>query len=169
MTLRRAWLIAALLAAATGPAAAQFQPVAPPAQQQAPPCVVEFGKLRDSTESKAKAIRAASDRHASPKEACGLFNVFTAAEDKMLKYAVENATWCGIPPQVIEQIKKSHAQALALRVKICEAAANAGRQIAPHAPSLSDALGAPVPDSENIKTGRGTYDTLTGTPLGNGK
>ncbi len=44
MTLRRAWLIAALFAAATGPAAAQFQPVAPPAQQQAPPCFAEFSE-----------------------------------------------------------------------------------------------------------------------------
>jgi hypothetical protein len=33
-------------------------------------------------------------------------------------------------------------------------------------PSLSDALTGPVPDSNNIKTGRGTFDTLTGTPLG---
>jgi hypothetical protein len=31
---------------------------------------------------------------------------------------------------------------------------------------LSDALSSPVPDSNNIKTGRGTFDTLTGSPLG---
>jgi hypothetical protein len=37
----------------------------------------------------------------------------------------------------------------------------------PAGPSLSDALGGPIPDSSNIKTGRGTFDTLTGTPLGN--
>jgi hypothetical protein len=30
---------------------------------------------------------------------------------------------------------------------------------------LSDALSGPVPDSNNIKTGRGTFDTLTGNPL----
>jgi hypothetical protein len=165
MTLRRAWLIAACVAAASGPAAAQFSPP----QQQAPPCFVEFGKLRDSADSKAKAIRTASERHATAKEACGLFTVFTAAEAKMLKYAVENATWCGIPPQVIEQIKKSHEQALTLRGRICQAAANAGNQAAPRAPNLSDALSAPIPDSGNIKTGRGTFDTLTGTPLGTGK
>ncbi len=34
-------------------------------------------------------------------------------------------------------------------------------------PTLSDALTAPVTDASNIKTGRGTFDTLTGTPLGN--
>jgi len=25
---------------------------------------------------------------------------------------------------------------------------------------------SPIPDSNNIKTGRGTFDTLTGSPLG---
>ncbi len=125
--------------------------------------------MRNDTEKKAAAIRAANERHADAKEACGLFNAFTTAEGKMLKYAVENATWCGIPPQVIEQIKKGHAQAMALRGRVCQAAANRAATVTPHAPSLSDALGAPIPDSDNIKTGRGTYDTLTGTPLGNSK
>jgi hypothetical protein len=165
MTLRRASLLAGLIATViAGPAAAQFEPPAP--QRQAPPCFAEFSKLRTDTETKAKAIRAASERHANAKEACGLFTVFTAAESKMLKYAEDNATWCGIPPQVLQQIKASHGQAMELRGKICTAAANAAKQVAPRPPSLSDALGAPVPDSGNIKTGRGTFDTLTGTPLG---
>jgi hypothetical protein len=168
MTLRRAWFIAACLVAVAKPAAAQFQ-AAPPPQQQTPPCFADFSKLRDDTEKKGKAVQAASTRHANAKEACGLLNAFTGAEGKMLKYATDNATWCGIPPQIIEQIKKGHEQSVALRVRVCEAAANAGRQVVPRAPSLSDALGAPIPDSENIKTGRGTFDTLTGTPLGNSK
>jgi hypothetical protein len=122
--------------------------------------------MRNETENRAKAIRAASERRANAKEACGLFNAFTAAEAKMLKYAQDNATWCGIPPQVIQQIKASHGQSMELRGKVCTAAANATNQVAPRPPSLSDALGEPVPDSNNIKPGRGTFDTLTGTPLG---
>lgn len=165
MTLRRAWFIAACLVAVAKPAAAQFQ-AAPPPQQQTPPCFADFSKLRDDTEKKGKAVQAASTRHANAKEACGLLNAFTGAEGKMLKYATDNATWCGIPPQVLQQIKASHGQAMELRGKICTAAANAAKQVAPRPPSLSDALGAPVPDSGNIKTGRGTFDTLTGTPLG---
>ena len=51
-----------------------------------------------------------------------------------------------------------------IRTKVCQVAAAPQRQ---QGPSLSDALSAPVPDSNNIKTGRGTYDTLTGSPLGN--
>jgi len=182
MTLRRAWIIAAgLTAAAMAPALAQFPPVgtpqpgqfapattqqqpAPQAQQSSPPCVAEFMKLRDETEKRGKALQAANQRHAPPKEACGLFNSFTAAEAKLLKYATDNALWCGIPQQIIGQIKQAHGKAMEIRTRVCEAAAHP--QIAPHAPTLSDALGTPTPvDANNIKSGRGTFDTLTGTPL----
>ena len=98
MNLRRALLIAAcLMPFGVAPAVAQF----PPAPQQEPPCVQEFGKLRDEAAKKAVAIRAASARKAPPAEACKLFNAFSAAEEKMVKYAEDNSVWCGIPPQVI--------------------------------------------------------------------
>jgi hypothetical protein len=181
MTLRRAWIIAACgLAAAVAPAAAQFPPVgglppgqfgpapaqqaAPQVQQQEPPCITEFMRLRGDTDKKGKALRAASERHASTKEACGLFNSFTVSEDKLIKYATANAQWCGIPTNIIDQMKQSHGRAMEMRTKVCAAAARPHMQ--PHVPTLSDALGAPVTDSSNIKTGRGTFDTLTGTPLG---
>jgi len=163
MSLRRASCIAAcLLPFAAGTAAAQFP--APQAPQQEPPCATEFFKLRDTAGKKAEAIRAASQRHAPPQEACGLFNAFSAAEAKMLKYAIDNSVWCGIPPQIITQIKEQHAKSNEIRTKICQAAAAPPR---PAGPTLSDALSAPITDSNNIKTGRGTFDTLTGTPLGN--
>ncbi len=160
MNLRRALLIAAcLMPFGIAPAVAQF----PPASQQAPPCVAEFGKLRDEAAKKAGAIRAASARKAPPVEACKLFNAFSSAEEKMLKYAEDNSVWCGIPPQVIQQIKQSHAKTTEFRTRICQAAAAPPR---PVGPTLSDTLGAPITDSNNIKTGRGTFDTLTGSPLG---
>ena len=163
MNLRRASFIAALmLLAAAGTAAAQFQPAMP--QQQPPPCVKEFMKLRDVAAGKAKAIREASARKASPQEACHLFNALTTAEAKMVKYASENNVWCGIPEQAVKQMKKEHAKAAEMRTKICRIAA---APQAPRAPTLSDALGTTVPDANNIKPGRGgTFDTLTGTPLG---
>jgi hypothetical protein len=161
MNLRRALFIAACMISA-GPAAAQFGP--PPQQQQGPPCIQEFGKLRDDAQKKGAAIRTASERKASAKEACQLFNVFSAAEAKMIKYATENATWCGIPPEILTALKQGHAKSSEIRNKVCQAAAAAPPP--PAAPSLSDALAAPVPDSNNIRTGRGTFDTLTGTPLG---
>ena len=61
---------------------------------------------------------------------------------------------------------QGHAKTTEIRAKVCEAAA---RPQAPAGPSLSEALGSSaIPDANNIKTGRGTgtYDTLTGSPLG---
>jgi len=164
MQLRRTLLIAACaLATAAGPAWAQFQP-APQPQQEPPPCIKEFFKLRDEAQKKASAIQAASQRKAPPKEACGLFNAFAAAETKMIKYAEENNVWCGIPPEALASMKKGHANTTAIQTRVCQAAAAGPPR--PTGPSLSDALTAPVPDSTNIKTGRGTFDTLTGSPLG---
>lgn len=158
----RALLIAALIGpAAAGTALAQFQPA--PAPQQEPPCIKEFIKLRTDVETKAKAIGTAQKRKATAQEACRLFNIFTAAEIKMMKYANTNAAWCGIPEQALQQMKAGHAKAMAIRNKVCEVAAAPPR---PTGPTLSDALGPAIPDADNIKSGRGTYDTLTGTPLG---
>jgi len=160
MTLRRGLVLAVgLLPLAAGTAFAQF----PPAPGQQPPCLADFTKLRTDTENKAKMIQEAGKRHAQAKEACRLFTAFHAAQAKMYKYATDNATWCGIPPQVIEQIKTGMTQAAEVRTKICKVAEAPPR---PSGPSLSDALSAPVVNSDNIKTGRGTFDTLTGTPIG---
>lgn len=168
MNLRRAIFIAALLLPfAAGTAAAQFQPMpapqAPP-QQQEPPCIKEFMKLRDEAQKRGQALQAASQRKASPQEACQLFNAFSAAEIKLIKYATDNSVWCGIPPEILKSMKQGHAKTAEVRTRVCRAAAAPAR---PAAPSLSEALGTIVPDADNIKTGRGTFDTLTGTPLGN--
>jgi hypothetical protein len=133
-------------------------------QQQMPPCVQEFFKLRDDAEKKAAAIKAANERKAQPKEACQLFTALANSQSKMLKFVNENGQWCGIPANVTEQIKQGAAKVAEIRTKVCQVAAAPPR---PQGPSLSDALSAPVPDSNNIKTGRGTFDTLTGSPLGN--
>ena len=144
----------------------QQQPAASPwsAQpQQPPPCIQEFSKLRDEAQKRAEAIRAASARKATPKEACALFNSFSAAEVKLIKFATDKAVTCGIPPDVLTNMKKGHAQTSEIRSKVCQAAA---RPAQPAGPSLSDVLTAPVADSKNIRSGGGTFDTLSGTPLG---
>lgn len=160
MGLRRATFIAVLtIPCAAGPAMAQFQPQ----PQQEPPCVKEFVRLRNDAEQKAKAIKRAGEHKATPQAACKLFNSFSAAELKLIKYAEKNATWCGIPAQIVDNMKKSHAKTDEVRTHVCRIAANPPR---PRGPTLSDALGASVPNANNIKTGHGTFDTLTGAPLG---
>jgi hypothetical protein len=180
MNLRRALFIAAavLLPAAAAPAIAQMQPAQspfdrPPAanpfdqpaqQQQEPPCMKDFVALRDDTERHGKAVMAAQKRKAPLPEACKLLTAFAVSQEKMLAYAKKNQTSCGIPPQVIQQISQGHTNVAEARTKVCAMAAQPQR---PAGPSLSDALGGGIPDRSNIKTGRGTFDTLTGTPLGN--
>jgi hypothetical protein len=139
---------------------------AKPQQEQMPPCLAEFVKLRAEVEKRGGMIKAAGERKEkpSPKEACGLFNAFTAAEAKMIKYAVGPGTACGIPAQVVDNMKQAHAKSSEIRGRVCQVAAAGPPR--PAAPNLSDALSAPVPNSNNIKTGRGTFDTLTGSPLG---
>lgn len=164
MKLRGAMLIAAWgLACTAAPAWAQMQPGA---GQQMPPCIKKFVSLRNVAETKAKALEAAGKRKQKPtaQEACHLFSAFSTAEERLLKYAGENQTWCGIPPQVVEQMKKAHARTTQTRTRICRVAAE--QRARPRGPSLSDALSGPVPDASNIKTGRGTFDTLTGAPIG---
>jgi hypothetical protein len=177
--LRRALLIAAvaLLPAAAAPAVAQMQP-APnpfdrppaanpfdqPAQRQEPPCMKDFTRLRDDTERHGKSVMAAQKAKVPLPEACKLLTAFAVSQEKMLAYAKKNQTSCGIPPEIIQQLIKGHTNVAQARTKVCALAAQPERAAGP---SLSDALGGGIPDASNIKTGRGTYDTLTGTPLGN--
>ena len=46
----------------------------------------DFVKLREDAAKKAAAIGAASKRHVDVREACKLFNAFSAAEAKMVKF-----------------------------------------------------------------------------------
>ena len=98
-------------------------PMAAPAKPQMPPCIAQFFKLRDDAQKKAQAIQKASEHKASPKEACHLFTVFSAAEAKLLKYAADNKTSCGVPDEVIKQIKSGHSRTTELKTKICKVAA----------------------------------------------
>jgi hypothetical protein len=147
------------------PAAASPWSGGPPQQQQQQQaCVEKFGVLRDDAQKKAGAIQAASKNKVDPKTACGLFNNFSAAEAKLVKYAADNVSACGIPAEIVTNLKAQHTKTVGIQTRVCQAAANPPR---PAGPSLSDVLGGTaVPDANNIRTGRGTYDTLTGTPLG---
>ena len=126
----------------------------------------EFLPLRQEVEKRGMAIRTASERKATPQQACGLFNAFLAASTKMIKYAEAHSAQCGIPPQVVGDMKKGAEQAAQIRTRVCMAAKQGGGGTLP-APTLGDALGASqAPSASNVKRGGGTFDTLTGTPLG---
>lgn len=144
-----------------------FSP-APPSQAGGPPdvCMKGFLPLREDAEKKGKMIKAASDRHAPPEEACKIIASYGAAEVKMIKYIEANAAKCGIPPQVGDQMKAGHKNTEALEKKVC----NVAEQIktrGPAGPSLSEVLGTAnaAPEATTTHKGGSTFETLNGNVL----
>jgi len=159
--------ILAVLAASVMPASAQMMAPGPagasPWPGNTPPCVAEFMRLREAVEKQGLAAKAAHDKNGSREDMCKAITSFTAAEEKMVKYADANASGCGIPAQAVQQMKGNHVHTLQIRKQVC----SAGPAAAPPTPTLSDALGTnPSADPVASKTGKSnTFDTLTGNPL----
>jgi hypothetical protein len=148
---------------------AAFQrPPAPPSQAGGPPedCMKEFAPLREDAERRGKLIKVASERHATPEEACKLISGFGQAEIKMIKYVESHASKCGIPPQISEQLKAGHKNTDNMQQKVC-AAAQQAQQRGPAGPSLSEVLGSAtaLPEATPTKKGGSTFDTLNGNVL----
>ena len=125
-----------------------------------------FIPLREEAEKRGKQIKAASDRHAPPAEACKLIQNFGQAELKMIKYIETNSAKCGIPPQIGDQLKAGHKNTEAMQKKVCDVAQQQ-QQRGPAGPSLSEVLGssASVPEATVTKKGGSTFDTLNGNVL----
>ncbi|HEY4974046.1 MAG TPA: hypothetical protein VII41_10580, partial [Steroidobacteraceae bacterium] len=107
----------------------------------------------------------ASERHASPDEACKLIGSFSQSEIKMIKYVESHAAQCGIPPQVGEQLKAGHKNTENMQQKVCSVAQQ--QQRGPAGPTLSEVLGssAALPEATPTKKGGSTFDTLNGNVL----
>ena len=148
-------------------AGASAAPMGPRPQASGPndACMKGFVPLREEAEKRGKLIKAASERHAQPDEACKLIESFSKAELKMMEYVKLNSTKCGIPPQISEQMKKGHVATEAMMKKVCTAAQ--AQQRGPAGPSLSEVLGssAALPEATATKKGGSTFDTLNGNVL----
>jgi hypothetical protein len=140
---------------------------APPSQAGASDeCMKGFVPLREEAEKRGKLIKAASERHATPDEACKLIKNFGESEIKMIKYVESHAAKCGIPPQIADQLKNGHKNTDGMQKKVC-AAAQQVQQKGPAGPSLSEVLGssAALPEATATKKGGSTFDTLNGNVL----
>jgi hypothetical protein len=140
---------------------AGFPSAAAPPQE--PPCFKDFVALRTDAEKKRGAIEAASKKKVPPQVACRLFGDYSASEVKLIKFVTSNIEKCGMPKELLDNLNKGHAQTTQIRTRVCEVAAAGPPK--PAGPRLSDVLGSPVPDASNVKPGRGTFDTLSGSPL----
>ncbi|MBR0684677.1 hypothetical protein JQ594_02010 [Bradyrhizobium manausense] len=140
---------------------------APPTQAPGEDCMKAFVPLREEAEKRGKLIKAASDRHAPPDEACKLIGNFSQAELKMIKYVEVHAAKCGIPPQIGEQMKTGHKNTEAMQKKVCNVAQQmASQPRGPAGPSLSEVVGSgSAPEANAGKKGGSTFDTLNGNVL----
>jgi hypothetical protein len=140
---------------------------APPSQAAVDECMKGFVPLREDAEKRGKMIKAASDRHAPPDEACKLIGSFGQAEIKMIKYVEIHAAKCGIPAQISEQLKTGHKNTETMLQKVCAVAQQVQQQRGPAGPSLSEVLGssAALPEATPTKKGGSTFDTLNGNVL----
>jgi len=133
------------------------------AQQQTPggtQCS-DFGKLTAEAQKRSALVSAAMKAKADRKELCTLMTNFVAAETSVVKFLEANKVWCGVPDEALKASKTNHEKSMKFRTMACS---EEGPR--PKAPSLSDAIKSPSVDTaKNTKTGRGTFDTLTGNPL----
>jgi hypothetical protein len=129
-------------------------------------CMKGFVPLRDEAEKRGKLIKAASERHAPPDEACKLIGHFAQAEIKMIKYVEGHAAKCGIPAQVAEQLQSGHKNTESMQKKVCQVAQQQ-QQKGPAGPSLSEVLGSAsaLPEVTPQKKRGSTFDTLNGNVL----
>lgn len=123
-----------------------------------PPCMAEFTKLREERDKKGKAAQAAGERKVNRDEMCKYITSYADAEAKWVKYAETNVQGCGIPVQIVNQMKQMHSGTEQTKQRVCTAAQAPG-------PSLSDALGVNRLTPDNTKAGNGTLDTLTGPAI----
>jgi hypothetical protein len=137
-------------------------PGAPPGQNLQEICG-KFQILSEETKKKADLVQAAMNAKAERSKVCTLMTSFVASEGNVVKFLEDNKTWCGVPDQALKMSKANHEKSVKFRNAACDPNA-AGPT--PKAPTLSDAIKMPSVDSAtNTKTGRGTFDTLTGNPL----
>jgi hypothetical protein len=128
----------------------------------APPCVAEFGKMREDVQKKGAAAKQASEKHVPREELCKLITAYSAAEQKWLKFTEQGVSACGIPSEIVTQLKQVHGRTEQAREKICAAGpANAAMA----GPSLSEALGTSRPTLETKRAGSNMFDTLTGNAI----
>jgi hypothetical protein len=110
---------------------------ATPARDAVPPekwsasdtCWKGFAPLREEAEKNGKLIKAASERHAPPDEACMLIGNYGQSESKMIKYVEAYAAKCGIPPQIAEQLKAGHKNTEKIQKQVCTVARQAQGRI----------------------------------------
>ena len=67
-------------------------------------------------------IKAAKGKQVDPTVFCSKSGGFIAAENALIAYMEKNKDWCGVPDDVIDNLKANHAKSVAFAAKACKAA-----------------------------------------------
>ena len=131
--------------------------------QGAPQCAA-FQGLSTEAQKRGDVVSAALKNKTDRKELCGAYHVIRRRRTKVVKFLDDNKTWCGVPDQVVAASRANHEKSVKFRHGACSGAdaPNPKRAVAERRHQGAD---AGVDTGKNTKTGRGTFDTLTGNPL----
>ena len=80
---------------------------------------MKFPAMSQATQEKANAVSAAMKAKADRKEICRLMTAFVASEDSVVKFLIDNKTWCGVPDQAVAAAKASHEKSIKFRDAAC--------------------------------------------------
>src|SRR5262249_35278322 len=89
----------------------------PFAEQQE--CMRRFAALRSEVEKKGMAARVGSEKRVARGEMCKLVTAYSAAEAERMAYVDTTMSRCGIPMDIVVQLKTVHAKTAEGRKKVC--------------------------------------------------
>ena len=84
-----------------------------------PPACQKLLVNRDETQKHGQALQVAGRKKASPEEICQLFKAFLVAETGMLEGLEAQKATCGVPANVIDQVKAQHGKASQMADRVC--------------------------------------------------
>src|SRR5262249_56193036 len=90
------------------------------------------------------AARAGAEKQVAREELCKLVTAYSAAEAKWVKFAETNMAKCGIPKEIVHQLKTVHAKTADSQKRVC-AAGPAAAPPPPPPPSPPPAAPPPPP------------------------
>jgi hypothetical protein len=85
------------------------------------PCLAEFARLRGEVEKKGMAAKAASQKKVAREEMCKHITSYAEAEAMWVKHTETNAQACGIPIQIVDQLKQVRSNTEQTKQRICSA------------------------------------------------
>jgi len=84
-----------------------------------PPACQQLLANRDETQKHGQALQVAGRKKASPEEICQLFKAFLVAETGMLEGLEAHRATCGVPANVIDQVKAQYSKASQMADRVC--------------------------------------------------